>query len=58
VVTRYTSGPRIQEIVAQAVASVDRLRRHDGSYDQTFVRLELLVRPPDVPDAKPTGTNN
>jgi hypothetical protein len=51
VVTRYTSGPRVQEIVAQAVASVGRLRRHDGSYDQTFVRLELLVRPPDVPDA-------
>ena len=35
--TRHTSGPRIPEIVEQAVASIDRLRRHDGSYDQTFV---------------------
>ncbi len=57
VLTRHTSGPLVQEIVEQAVASVDRLRRHDGSYDQTFVRLELLVRRPDVSDAKPTGTN-
>jgi hypothetical protein len=28
----------------QAVARLDELRRPDGTYDQTFVRLELLVR--------------
>ncbi len=56
VLTRHTSGPRIPEIVEQAVASIDRLRRHDGSYDQTFVRLGLLVRRPDEVDAKPTRT--
>ena len=57
VLTRHTSGPRIQEIVEQAVASIDRLRRHDGSYDQTFVRLELLVRRPDEVAAKSTRTH-
>lgn len=30
-------------LLEQALARVDELRRPDGSYDQTFVRLELLV---------------
>ena len=57
VLTRHTSGPHIPEIVEQAVASIDRLRRHDGSYDQTFVRLELLVRRPDEIDDTSTGAH-
>jgi SAM-dependent methyltransferase len=31
-------------LVEEVVARVDRLRRHDGSFDQTFVRLEILAR--------------
>ena len=57
VVTRHTSGPLVDEIVEQAVASVEGLRRHDGSFDQTFVRLEVLVRRPHDSDAKPSGSD-
>ncbi len=39
------------------MASVERLSRHGDTYDQTFVRLELLVRRPDVSDAEPTDTS-
>jgi SAM-dependent methyltransferase len=36
-----------QALIREAAARVDDLRRHDGSFDATFVRLELLVlRPP------------
>ena len=28
---------------AEMFAAVDRLRRHDGTYDQTFVRLDALA---------------
>lgn len=35
-------GPLTDEVVAR----VDQLRRHDGTYDQTFVRLEILARRP------------
>jgi len=47
VLTRHLSDPgRAEELVRRAHSLADRLRRHDGSYDQTFVRLELLVRHP------------
>jgi SAM-dependent methyltransferase len=36
------AGPIVDAVVAEA----DRLRGHDGSYDQTFVRLEILARRP------------
>jgi hypothetical protein len=32
--------------VERLLASVDRMRRADGSYDQTFVRLDILARRP------------
>jgi len=35
-----------QELIREAAARVDELRRFDGSFDQTFVRLELLVQRP------------
>ncbi len=31
---------------AETLASVDHLRRHDGTYDQTFVRLDALAHKP------------
>lgn len=38
----------LTEVLRDALADgVDRLRRHDGTYDQTFVRLEILARRPD-----------
>lgn len=38
----------LTQVLRDALADgVDRLRRHDGTYDQTFVRLEILVRRPD-----------
>jgi ubiquinone/menaquinone biosynthesis C-methylase UbiE len=43
VLTRHADPERAQAITEEAVAAADRLRRHDGSYDQTFVRLELLA---------------
>jgi SAM-dependent methyltransferase len=36
-------------LVDEVVAGVDRLRRHDGTFDQTFVRLEILARSPGRP---------
>ena len=37
----------LAEKIPDALADgVDRLRRHDGTYDQTFVRLEILARRP------------
>jgi SAM-dependent methyltransferase len=36
-------------LVEEVVARADRLRRHDGTFDQTFVRLEILARRPGRP---------
>lgn len=36
------AGPLTEEVASR----VDQLRRHDGTYDQTFVRLEILARRP------------
>jgi SAM-dependent methyltransferase len=46
VLSRHVDPSSARAIAEEAVAGVDRLRRHDGSWDQTFVRLELLVRRP------------
>lgn len=45
----YASGIEPARRAAFAAAideALDDLRRHDGSYDQTYVRLDLLVRKP------------
>lgn len=44
--TRQTSEEESRAIVEAAIADVDRLRRFDGTFDQTFVRLEILARRP------------
>jgi hypothetical protein len=49
VLQAYTSGLApgpASELRSQAVEAIDDMRRHDGTYDQTFVRLDLLVRKP------------
>ena len=40
------SGEEREALTSELEAAVDRLRRHDGTYDQTFVRLEILARRP------------
>ena len=44
--TRHASADLAARVVEDTVASMDRLRRHDGSFDQTFVRLDALARRP------------
>ncbi|HEY7105289.1 MAG TPA: methyltransferase domain-containing protein [Acidimicrobiia bacterium] len=44
-VAHATSATR-DAFVAEVVANVDELRRNDGTYDQTFVRLDVLVQRP------------
>lgn len=44
--TQATSEDTGEAIVQAAVAAIERLRRFDGTYDQTFVRLEILVQRP------------
>lgn len=46
VLTRHTDPEHARVITDQALAGLDRLRRRDGTFDQTFVRLEVLVRRP------------
>lgn len=46
ILTGHAQGDAAEAIVADAMASADQLRRHDGSFDQTFVRLEVLARRP------------
>ncbi len=46
VLTRHASAGLAATIERQAVQSLGRLRRHDGSFDQTFVRLDVLCRRP------------
>jgi SAM-dependent methyltransferase len=36
--------PVRERFLAEAIARLDELRRPDGSWDQTFVRLDVLVR--------------
>jgi trans-aconitate methyltransferase len=46
----YVPGapPEVRDtFLAEVEARVDELRRHDGSLDQTFVRLHVLARRPD-----------
>jgi SAM-dependent methyltransferase len=44
VLTRHLPVDAAGAVVDEVVDGVDRLRRHDGTYDQTFVRLEVLAR--------------
>lgn len=46
VLTRHAGVQTGELVTRQALDAVDRLRRHDGTWDQTFVRLEVLVRRP------------
>jgi SAM-dependent methyltransferase len=46
--TRAAPEDMAETIVRAAVSEVDGLRRADGSYDQTFVRLEILAQRPDI----------
>jgi ubiquinone/menaquinone biosynthesis C-methylase UbiE len=46
VLTRHTDAETGTLITQRALDEVDRLRRHDGTWDQTFVRLEVLVQRP------------
>lgn len=47
VLTRHVPPDLAGDIVAEVVDGVERLRRHDGTYDQTFVRLEVLAKRPE-----------
>lgn len=44
--TRRAPDRLHEQITTVMAAGVEDLRRHDGSYDQTFVRLEILARRP------------
>ncbi len=46
VLTRHVGADVASIIEAEAVEALDRLRRHDGTFDQTFVRLDVLARRP------------
>lgn len=45
-VIRQADGSVKDAIEAEAVEQLEHLRRYDGSFDQTFVRLEILARRP------------
>lgn len=44
--TRSAPDEQREALVEAAVSEVDRLRRAEGAFDQTFVRLEILARRP------------
>ncbi len=44
VLTRHADQALADAVTAEALARLDSLRSGDGSYDQVFVRLEVLVR--------------
>jgi hypothetical protein len=44
--TRSAPEERKPALVAALMDAAERLRRHDGTFDQTFVRLEILARKP------------
>lgn len=47
-VTRHSDDEEERAAIEEAaVSDIDRLRRSDGTFDQTFVRLEILARKPD-----------
>lgn len=46
ILTKHAPVEMVNTLVKEALDAVDTLRRHDGSYDQTFVRLEILARKP------------
>ena len=40
---------------AEVEARLDELRRHDGTFDQTYVRLDVLARKPSSPPPRPSA---
>jgi SAM-dependent methyltransferase len=46
VLTRHVEADVAAVIEREALAEMDSLRRHDGTYDQTFVRLDVLASRP------------
>lgn len=46
-VTRHVDSSEAESILAAAAGELECLRRSDGTFDQTFVRLEILARKPD-----------
>ncbi len=44
VLTRHVAADVAATIEREALEEMDRLRRHDGTFDQTFVRLDVLAR--------------
>lgn len=46
VLAREAAPERAQEVVEAMAAAADRFRRSDGTWDQTFVRLDLLAQKP------------
>ncbi len=56
VLTRHVDTDVAAIIEREALQEMDRLRRHDGTFDQTFVRLDVLARRPGVDSSpRPTG---
>jgi SAM-dependent methyltransferase len=47
VLTGAAPADMAEAIVQAATSEVDQMRRPDGSYDQTFVRLDILAQRPD-----------
>jgi SAM-dependent methyltransferase len=45
-VTRHAPADAAEGLLNEVTAKVDQLRRNDGSYAQTFVRLEIMARRP------------
>jgi ubiquinone/menaquinone biosynthesis C-methylase UbiE len=45
-ITRHAPDDATEDLLNAVIAKVDQLRRSDGSYDQTFVRLEILTHGP------------
>lgn len=43
-ITRHAFDIAANELTDELVSAVDELRHDDGSYDQTFVRLDILAR--------------
>lgn len=46
VLTRHATPDVAASIERETLEEMDRLRRHDGTFDQTFVRLDVLARRP------------
>ena len=45
--TRHADAGMSADIVEATVGGIERMRRSDGTFDQTFVRLEIIARRPE-----------